>query len=375
MRFAEIVGQKRIKSQLAAMADEGRVSHAILFSEEPGYGAFPLSLAFAQYLSCNSKESGDSCGSCPSCNKFNKLIHPDLHFAMPVSTTRTFTAEKKPVSDLFAAEWREIVIRDFYFTEQDWYEHIGIENKSGIIGVNEASLISRKLSLRSFEGGKKFLIMWLPERMNQEAANKLLKLMEEPPPDTFIFLVSEAPERIIPTIISRCQIIKLTPIETDELAAELTQESDLTSEDAMFWALISGGSLSRARALIGESGKESEFYRPLNVLLDGCSNRDLKKVVAFWEEVSLMGREKQRAFCEYTMEFLRRALVTRAGTPEISNTPPAQKEFTQYWSQRLKSSFFVKAYDSLNEALADIDRNVNSKYIFADLGNRFFLSL
>ena len=375
MQFAEIVGQKKIKRQLAAMADEGRVSHAILFCEEPGYGALPLAIAFAQYMSCPSKEGGDSCGTCPTCNKFRKLIHPDLHFAMPVSSTKTITADKKPVSDLFASEWREIIDQNCYLTEQEWYEHIEIENKSGIIGVNEAALISRKLSLRSFEGGKKFLIMWLPERMNQEAANKLLKLLEEPPPETYIFLVSEAPERVISTIVSRCQIFKLTPAETEELAAELTEEYDITPDEARFWAAISGGSLSRSRALINESGKESEFYQPLAVLLEGCATRDLKKIVQFWEEISILGREKQRTFCEYALEFLRRALITQAGTPEVSNTPPAQREFIRYWAGRLKPAFLVKGYDVLNNALADIDRNVNSKYIFADLGNRFFLSL
>lgn len=375
MQFAGVVGQRKIKRQLAAMADEDRVGHAILFCEEPGYGALPLAIAFASYLSCPSKSGGDSCGTCPSCNKFRKLIHPDLHFAMPVSSTKTITADKKPVSDLFASEWREILTENCYLTEQEWYEHIGIENKSGIIGVNEAALISRKLSLRSFEGGKKFLIIWLPERMNQEAANKLLKLLEEPPQETFIFLVSEAPERIISTIVSRCQIFKLSPTETEELSAELTEEFDLTPEEARFWAGISGGSLSRARVLIGESDKESEFFKPLATLLDGCASRDLMKIINFWEEIAQTGRERQRAFCEYTLEFLRRALIIQAGTPEISNTPPAQKEFVTYWANRLKPAFFIKGYDALNNALADIDRNVNSKYIFADLGNRFFLSL
>lgn len=373
MQFAEIVGQKRVKEQLVAM--EGRLSHAILFCEESGYGALALAIAFAQYLSCPSSHDGDSCGVCSVCNRFSKLIHPDLHFAMPVSSTKTVPADKKPVSDNFAAQWREAVISDPYFTEQQWYERIGVDNKSGMIGVNEATLIVRKLSLRAFEGGRKFMIIWLPERMNQEAANKLLKLIEEPPKDTFIFLVSEAPERIITTILSRCQIFRLPPVEREELIQELIQEFDVDQQDADFWAKISGGSLSRARQLIRDSEMTSAYESSLTTLLEGCASKDMKRVINFWEEISLTGRESQKRFCEYTLEFLRRALITKMGVGEISNTPSSNKESTDYWSGRINPSFYPKAYDFMNKALQDINRNVNPRYIFADLGNRFFLSL
>ena len=357
------------------MASGERVGHAILFYEEEGYGALAIAIAFAQFMTCPAKSDGDSCGTCPSCNKFNKLIHPDLHFAMPVSSTKSVPAEKKPVSDSFAQEWREAVISDPYLSEQNWYDKIGIENKSGIIGVNESALIVRKLSMRAFEGGKKFMIIWLPERMNQEAANKLLKLIEEPPPDTFIFLVSQSPENVITTILSRCQVFKLPPIEQEHLAAQLIKETQIESAEALFWARISGGSLGRARVMIAEGEKSSTFDDPLTELMEGCAGKDLQRVISFWEEISALGRESQRRFCEYLLEFLRRCMVTSQGVEEISNTPYAQKGLISAWSKKIKPAFYPKAYDIVNKALEDIDRNVNSRYIFADLGNRFFLSL
>ncbi|HBZ26471.1 MAG TPA: hypothetical protein DEO54_09615 [Rikenellaceae bacterium] len=375
MRFAAIVGQKKLKEQFIAMAADERVGHALLLYEESGFGALPMAIAFAQYLCCPNKADGDSCGSCPTCNKFQKLIHPDLHFAMPVNSTKTISADKKPVSDTFAAAWREAIISDPYLTEQQWYEKIGIENKSGIIGVNEAALIGRKMSMRSFEGGKKFMIIWLPERMNQEAANKLLKLIEEPPPDTFIFLVSESPENVIVTVLSRCQIFRLPPIESESLSMELVEEFDTDIEQARFWTKISGGSLSKARRLIKDSESSSIYDVYLATLLEGCANKDLKKVISFWEEISLKGRESQRQFCEYALEFLRRSLMTNIGSANISNTPDSAKEYITYWAAKIKPGFYPKAYEAINKALEDIDRNVNSRYIFADLGNRFFLSL
>lgn len=357
------------------MALANRVGHAILFYEERGFGALALAVAFAQFISCPERSEGDSCGSCPTCNKFNKLIHPDLHFAMPVSSTKTVSSSGNPVSDTFAKDWREAVISDPYLSEQDWYDKIGIENKSGIIGVNEATLIVRKMNMRSFEGGKKFMIIWLPERMNQEAANKLLKLVEEPPPDTFIFMVSQSPENIISTIISRCQVFKLPPIERELLAARLEQELKIESSEAQYLARISGGSLGRARALKEEGDRSSAFDQSLKELMEGCAGKDLIRVISFWGDISMLGRESQRRFCEHLLEFLRRCMITSRGVEEISNTPYAQKELISSWSRRIKPSFYPKAYDSINKALEDIDRNVNSRYIFADLGNRFFLSL
>lgn len=375
MQFANIVGQKEIKERLLTMYRENRTGHAVLFGEDEGYGALPLAIAFAQYINCNFRTAQDSCGSCPTCNKFNKLIHPDLHFAMPVNSNKTITSDKKPVSDMFLPSWRELVIQNPYFTEQDWYRKIEIENKNGNIGVNEATLILKKLSMMPFEGGAKFMIIWLPERMNQEAANRLLKIMEEPPKGTYIFMVSEAPEKVIPTILSRCQIIRVLPIEQESMFQELIVEFDLTDQEAQFWAQISRGSFTKAREMISESDNSTRLDISLALLLDGCANKDLQKVISFWEEISLTGRENQKIFLEYTLEFLRRALMVSKGASQIAHIPPSSIEFVKFWAVKIKPAFYNRAYTLINKAIEDISRNVNSKYVFADLSNRFFLSL
>jgi len=375
MKFAAIVGQQKLKNQLINLSRDGRVSHAILFCEDQGYGALSLAIAFAQYNSCPNKNENDSCGTCPTCNKFQKLIHPDLHFALPVNNTKKISPDKKPVSDHFIETWRALVIENPNLTEQDWYEKIGVENKLGLIGVNEASLILKKLSLRSFEGGDKYMIVWLPERMNHEAANKLLKLIEEPPAGTYIFLVSQAPEKIISTILSRCQIFRVTPLEIEDLGNKLALEFSISTEDALFWAKISGGSISKAREIIKDSLDVSSNHELFIKLLEGCVGKDMVSVIAFWEEIALAGRERQKQFCFYVLEFIRRVYMVSLGIQEISNTPGSQREIVAQWAKRIKPAFYSKGYDAINGALSDIDRNVNSKYIFSDLSNRFFLSL
>lgn len=376
MQFANIAGQQKLKERLLTMFRENRVGHAVLFCEEQGYGALPLAIAFAQYISCKFRSNLDSCGSCPTCNKFNKLIHPDLHFAMPVNSSKEVgTSNKKPVSDMFLPLWREMVLENPYFTEQEWYRKIQIENKAGNIGVSEASLIVKKLSMHSFEGGAKFMIIWLPEKMNQEAANKLLKLIEEPPLGTYIFMVSESPENIITTILSRCQILRLNPIEQEVMFNELISEFDLSDTNAKFWAKISAGSLTKAREMINDSAKTTNLDNSLSLLMDGCANKDLQKVILFWEEISQSGRENQKIFLEYTLEFLRRSLMVSKGALQVANIPPSKVEFINYWAGKIKPTFYSRAYRLINNAIEDVNRNVNSKYVFADLSNRFFLSL
>ncbi len=375
MKFSDIIGHSKLKAQLINLSKEGRVSHAMMFCEDQGYGALSLALAFAQYNCCPNKSENDSCGGCPSCNKIQKLIHPDLHFALPVNNTKKISSEKKPVSDHFIDSWREAVIENPNLTEQDWYDKIGVENKRGLIGVSEAALILKKLSLRSFEGGDKYMFVWLPERMNQEAANKLLKLIEEPPPGTYLFLITQSPEKIISTIISRCQIIRVLPLEIEILGEKLAEEFTLPKEDGLFWAKISGGSISKARDSIKDSIDVSANQDLLIRLLEGCFAKDLVSVISVWEEIAMSGREKQKQFCLYSLEFIRRTYMYSIGLQEVSNTPSDQKEAVYNWSKKIKPTFYTKGYDAINGAMADIDRNVNSKHIFSDLSNRFFLSL
>ena len=218
MRFSEIIGNDALKAQLMRMVRGNRLGHAILFTEENGGGGFAFALALAQFVNCREPQESDSCGTCPSCHKYQKLIHPDLHFVFPVSSSNALSeSEKKgPISDYFLPAFRELALANPYFTEQALYDAIGIENKSGLISVNEAKRIFEKLSLRAAEGLWKTMIIYLPEKMNLEAANKLLKLLEEPPQGTLFLLVAHNPERLLSTIRSRCQLIALKPLSREE---------------------------------------------------------------------------------------------------------------------------------------------------------------
>ncbi len=212
----------------------------------------------------------------------------------------------------------------------------------GLIGVSEAALILKKLSLRSFEGGDKYMFVWLPERMNQEAANKLLKLIEEPPPGTYLFLITQSPEKIISTIISRCQIIRVLPLEIEILGEKLAEEFTLPKEDGLFWAKISGGSISKARDSIKDSIDVSANQDLLIRLLEGCFAKDLVSVISVWEEIAMSGREKQKQFCLYRLEFIRRTYMYSIGLQEVSNTPSDQKEAVYNCLKRLNQRFIQK---------------------------------
>jgi DNA polymerase-3 subunit delta' len=206
MNFRQIPGQKETISRLIRSVSEQRVSHAQLFSGPEGCGSFALALAYAQYVSCENRTESDSCGTCKSCVKYEKMIHPDLHFVFPVIKDKK---NSEPVSDAFIEQWREYARQSPYFTLNEWLNAIDVENAQGLIFASEAGEIIRKLSLKTFESDFKIMIIWLPEKMHPAAANKLLKLLEEPPEKTLFLLVSDEPDKLLPTIISRCQIIRV----------------------------------------------------------------------------------------------------------------------------------------------------------------------
>lgn len=375
MRFADVAGEKEIIASLVKMADEGRVSHALLFSEEPGYGALPIALAFVQYLACKERGNGDSCGVCPTCSKISKLVHPDLHFAVPVNSTKKITPDKKPVTNHFIEQWRSAVTANTYLFEEDWYETIGMEEKSGLISVNESAEILRKLSLMSYEGGNKYMIIWLPERMNRECSNKLLKILEEPSPGTHFILVSQSSGQLLSTIISRCQVIAVKPESPTRLAEELIKRYSVDRSEALYYAGISGGSFGSALKLIKGSESEELFFNMFASLLEGCLQKSLASAIKSSEEISALGRERQKQFCEYSLGFIRKCYMMSLGSDSVAFVTEKERESIKRWSGRINQTFYSKAYTILNKAIEDLERNVNSKFVFSDLSNRFFISL
>ncbi len=363
MLFEEIIGNDELKRLLPQMVREGRLPHAVLFTEEGCWGAMAFALALAQYVNCEQNTAPatpsmfgdakpatpaeDSCGVCDSCHKYGKLIHPDLHFVFPVSAGKGLSeSEKKaPISDYFLPAWRELVLRKPYFSEQELYDAIGIENKSGVITVNEAKRILEKLSLRAFEGEYKTMIIYLPEKMNLDAANKLLKLIEEPPAGTLFLLVSHNPERILQTIRSRCQRIQLKPLSREERrAAGLT------------------------------AAPNPEFAEILQRLLAVSLDKKLIDTFPLWESLSEMGRERQRDWCLYAEQYIRKIYLVASSLEALADLEGDEADPIRDFARRLSPAFYEKAFKALESALSSIDSNVNAKLTFCNLSNIFLLS-
>ena len=307
MRFADIKGNDDIKKALVSMADTGRVAHAMLLYENEGCGALALALAYVQYLDCPHRHDGDSCGECPSCNRVSRLIHPDLHFIYPVNSGSRIPASAKPTSESYLQQWRELAVSNPYFLESQFYEALGIENKSGNIAVADAKYILEKLSLTSVEDGYKSVIVWLPERMNAEAANRLLKIVEEPPEKTVFIFITHAPEKVLQTISSRCQGFRVLPSTKADVAATLVGRFSFSEEDAGVLSGISGGSVGVALRDAGESAEYSIYMDIFSDMLKAAHEKDLLSVLEASEQIAaLESRERQKAFCSFAGDCLRK---------------------------------------------------------------------
>lgn len=375
MPFSGIIGHTEIIDNLRNMIDGGRMPHAVLFSEKAGYGALTLALATLEYMFCKGEKVKDSCGSCSNCTKVSRLVHPDIHFTFPINVSSSVGGEKRGDVEMFYPAWRSLVKENPYFGEQELYKALGIENKLGTISVAEANAIIRKLSLSSYEGGAKVMMIMFPERMNLEAANKLLKNLEEPQSGTFYFLISHNPERIISTILSRCRIVEVPPIETTVLQRELQERFSLDAEDALLLAKSSGGSMGRAMELIAREKEQSIHYTMFLEIIGKALAKDLAGLVDSWEEIASYGKEAQREFCIEGGEILRKIYMMSLGMEDISYTSVKERETFRNLSGRIKEDFYRKGYGYLNNALECIERNVNPKFIFCDLCNRIFYNI
>lgn len=371
MLFSSIPGHSALKERLIEMANASRVGHALLFWGDEGVGALPLALALAQQMVCNAKEAGGACGSCPPCNKVQKLIHPDLHFAVPVNSVKP--SDRNPVTDHYAEILRKALLANPYMGEHQWYDSLGIDNKSGNISVHEADTMLKKLSFKPFEGTHKFMVVWLPERMNLQAANTLLKVLEEPSEGTHFFLVSEHPEQLLPTIRSRCQVIRVNPILREELAPALSKALSISLEEADTLARLSGGSWGKALSFYHRSEQQQEMAHYAHTLIGCCVEKKWTSTIEWCEEVAGLGRERQRQVVFSLFELLRNIYVEHIQAHQISCAPSAEGAQLHFWATRLPISFFGEANQALNEALGDIDRNVHAKMTFFSVAFRLFL--
>ena len=365
MQFKEIVGHQKIKEKLIHTIKENRVSHAQLFLGPEGSGSLALAIAYAQYLSCENKHDNDSCGVCPSCLKFKKLVHPDLHFVYPVATSKTI--KKDPVSDDYIALWREAIIENPYFNQNKWYEIIDIENKQGIISKNESYEILRKLNLKTFESEYKIMIIWLPEKMNAFSANKLLKFIEEPPEKTLFLLVSENSEQILPTILSRTQLIKIPKIDNDSMRTNLCDNFGLSPDKANDIVHLANGNYFEAQNLINNADEDNYNFEQFTTLMRLSFQRKIIEIVDWVDEVSRLGREKQKSFLVYAIRLVRENFMLNIQRKEIVYLTKKEYGFSEKFSQFINNDNVSQIYEAFNRAHADISMNAYNKIVFLDL--------
>lgn len=361
MKFGEIVGHRDLVERLRQNIDAGRVSHAQLIEGECGWGTLQVALAYVQYLHCAHREGGESCGKCPSCVQIEALAHPDVHFVFPI-----VNPSKTPTSDSFIAEWREIVDgNDAVFDEHDWYDAINAQNAQGIIPQKEADEIIRKLSFKAFEGERKSVIIWLPERMKREAANSLLKILEEPWDGTLFLLVSEHPESLLTTITSRTQSISVGRIEPEELAEYAVRKLGASPEAAAAAARVADGSLiTLKRALQGEGVTASDNFELFTRLMRlSYSNRHLE-LFEWAEQLATAGRESQKHFLEYALGMIRESYMLTAGVESVSHLWGAERDFCLKFAPYVANHNVEQLVAEMERALRDIGQNGNPRMVF-----------
>lgn len=374
MLFKDIIGQEEVKRQLRASVREGRIPHAQLFSGISGIGKLQLALAYAQYLNCPHRTEEDSCGTCPTCLQFEKLQHPDLHFAFPIVKT-----DAADTCNDFLEPWREIVLNKHYFDLDDWHKALGVETKQSMIYEKESGEILRKLSLKPYGDGYKVMIIWQPEKMNATSANKLLKLLEEPPVQTVFLLVSEHPEQLLSTIQSRVQTIRVPRLETEVIAQALMQKG-INPTKATDIARIANGSYLAACKKADESEENKQelhdfiaLFRDaftVGVLRDPVKKYESLKRLRQWSldmADAKVGRERQKHFLQYAQQQVRENYIRNIGQPDLNYQMEEEREFSVKFAPFIHNGNVEAIMNQLDLAERQIEQNGNAKIIFFDL--------
>ena len=366
MKFSDIIGHTKIKEKLINTVTNNRISHAQLFLGPEGNGKLSMAIAYAQYVSCINKTDGDACGTCKSCKKYNKLIHPDLHFVFPV-------VGPKNVSDNFIHKWREFVLESNYHGYNNWINFIGADNKQGNIYSGESQQIIKKLNLKTFESEYKVMLIWMAEKMNNSAANKLLKMIEEPPPKTLFILVSEDDEQIISTIRSRTQLIKIPQLtEADIIQVFEKQDNNSDKELIKDIARISKGNFINAAKTLNDTNNSSENtqnYELFTQLMRLTYGAKIVELIAWVDEIAKIGRERQKDFLDYSLRMIRENFILNIMPEEknISYLAKKEYEFSVKFNTFINKKNTNELFYEFNKAHSDIMRNAYNKIVFLDL--------
>ena len=367
MQFKDVIGQSAIKQRLIQSVRENHVSHAQLFLGPAGSGKLPLALAYAQYILCPNRTETDSCGVCPTCQKMQKLVHPDLHFVVPTNTTKS--VKSSPESDLFMEEWREFALKnDGYFSDNDWYAFLDIENKQGYMSVRDAASLLRKLNMKSYEGEYKIAIIWMAEKMRTDTANKLLKLLEEPPEKTVFLLIAEDAEELLATIKSRTALVKIPAIDLSSIEAALIERLGCNPQQAHDAAMISEGNWLTAIHSVQDSEEHKFFFTTFQQWMRLCFKAAYSELIDFSANIKTLGRERQKELLDYGLRIIRNSLLFNNNLAGIVMLPDDEKTFNSKFSPFINPANLEQIAELFEEAIRQIERNGNAQIIFTDVG-------
>ena len=359
MQFKDIIGQEAIKQRLITSVNENRVSHAQLFLGPEGAGGLALAVAYAQYLSCEDKQPDDSCGVCSSCRKYQKLMHPDLHFSYPF-----FAKHKDDTALTFIEQWRDAFTANPYLSLDIWRGYLDADNKQANINIAECHQIIKKLSFKPFESVYKILILWLPEYLDKEG-NALLKVIEEPQPNTLFLLVAQNQDQILNTILSRTQLIKIPCLYYEDIKGELINKHHQTETAASEIAYLSNGNMTEALGMLQHDtkGYHTQFVQWLRL----CFGNKGLEILSFVDLASKMGRENQKNFLRYGTSFIRECTLLRAGAERIVKLPEEELETAKKMSAVINNAMAQAIITELEKAHYHIERNANPKILFLDV--------
>ncbi len=370
MKFASVIAQDAIKQRLRQQIETGVIPHAQLFCGPDGCGKLPMALAFAKALLCQSRKDGDACGECRSCKMLQRWEHPDLHFIFPIKKTQA-----TPLCKSFLREWREELLRSPYLDSTRWNEAMGVENQQPCIYVAEADAISDTLSLASQQGGYRVVIIWKAEVLMEQAANKLLKILEEPPKQTVFLLISSSPHKILPTILSRTQRIQFNALSPVELTKVLIEVHGLSDDDAKIIARSSAGNYIKAVQQLQVNEEREVFFDMFVQLMRKCYLRDIREMHRWSELVADWGREKQKDFLQYCQHLIRENFIFNFQEPELNYMSKKERDFSVRFSPFINEKNVINIMDELSLAERDIIQNVNPKMVFFDFALKMIVLL
>lgn len=366
MQFSEIIGQDETKQLLLRAVQTNHLAHALLFDGPEGSANLALALALAQYVNCEDRQAGDSCGRCASCIKTQKLVHPDLHMVFPVANLA-----KGKTSEAYLSDWRSFLLESAYRTLPNWLESVNADNKQGNISAEEARNILQKLSLKAYEGAYKIMLIWLPELMNTSSANALLKVLEEPPAQTLFLLVTNQPDKLLITILSRTQRVAIRAFTDDEVATYLRQHLNFDETTARRLAYLADGNLAEALSRSKQDTPSVEQHNWFAEWMRTCYRQDLIELVKQADQFDGFSKEKQKGLLEYSIRLYRDLFLWQQGAAELLRLPDTEMAFVKNFAKILTVNHIERIVNDLNESAYHLERNARAKMIMLDMSLTF----